>query len=544
MASDLAPALGPLQFARWMWRQLTSMRTALMLLLLLAIVALPGSFIPQRSVDSQKVEQYYLDHTTLAPILNKLGFFAVYSSPWFSAVYLLLMISLVGCIVPRVGVYARQVRARPPKAPRNLSRLPASGEFTTAASPADVMAAGRRVLTRRRISRYRIDVADGPSDTTDGTDAWAELSAEKGYLREFGNLLFHVSILVVLVGVAVTNLWGWRGKVLVTEGDGFSNTLSDYNEFSSGALFNVDHLPGFTIKVKKVTAEFRIGGTNSGSPKLFRTQGTVRNAAGTKSGYSIEVNHPLNVDGAEVYMVGQGYAPVVKVTDAKGHVVFDDAVPFLPQDATYTSSGVIKVPDAQPTQLGFQGFFIPTAVSTGNKAASQSLLPTAANPLLGLFMWKGNLGLDSGVAQSVYALDTTKMTQVKTSAGKNYRISLSPGQYTKLPGGGRIEFVELRRWVQFEVATSPFVWVPLVGVAVGIAGLMLSLSIRPRRTWIRARSTASGTVVEVGALDRVPRDELPDDLQQFLTGLRTELGEAGPAHDGPGENEPQEKSTV
>ena len=60
----------------------------------------------------------------LGPIYDRLGLFNVYTSPWFSAIYLLLFVSLVGCIIPRIGVYAKALRARPPKTPRNLAGCP------------------------------------------------------------------------------------------------------------------------------------------------------------------------------------------------------------------------------------------------------------------------------------------------------------------------------------------------------------------------------------------------------------------------------------
>ena len=66
--NEVASELRPLEFGRWAWRQLTSMRTALLLLLLLAIAAVPGSFIPQRGVDARAVQAYYLDHPKLAPV--------------------------------------------------------------------------------------------------------------------------------------------------------------------------------------------------------------------------------------------------------------------------------------------------------------------------------------------------------------------------------------------------------------------------------------------------------------------------------------------
>src|SRR5690606_37373317 len=102
-----APALSTVEFLRWIWRQLTSMRTALLLLLLLALAAVPGSLIPQRSVDRIAVERYFEQHPDLAPIYDKLGMFSVYTSVWFSAVYILLMVSLIGCFIPRIWAYWR-----------------------------------------------------------------------------------------------------------------------------------------------------------------------------------------------------------------------------------------------------------------------------------------------------------------------------------------------------------------------------------------------------------------------------------------------------
>ena len=117
------PRLGPVGWARWAWRSLTSMRTALFLLLLLSIAAVPGSIFPQRSIDAGKVADFIASNPTTGPWLDRLGFFEVYSSVWFSAIYLLLVISLVGCIVPRSRLHWHTLRAKPPRAPRNLSRL-------------------------------------------------------------------------------------------------------------------------------------------------------------------------------------------------------------------------------------------------------------------------------------------------------------------------------------------------------------------------------------------------------------------------------------
>lgn len=517
----LAPALPAGQFLRWAWRQLTSMRTALFLLLLLALAAVPGSLVPQQSVDARQVEVYKADHTIAAPILDALGMFSVYTSPWFSAIYLLLMISLIGCFVPRIAAYAKALRARPPKAPRNFDRLPQSRTYETDADPDEVLAHAAAVLRRRRA---RVDVGASERDEA----ATGEVRAETGYLREAGNLVFHVCLLVVLVGVAAGSLYGYQGAAIVSEGSGFSNTLTQYDEFSSGALFDNDSLPPFSLTLEDFTARFQLDGPQRGAPRHLEAEGTYTPEPGVgPRSYDIEVNHPLEIGGTSVFLVGQGYAPVIRVTDGNGDVAFEGTVPFLPEDGTYTSTGVVKAPDAQPTELGFQGFFLPTAVSVDDEAPV-SAFPGAANPVIGLFAYYGDLGLDKGAPQSVYVLDKDELTQMQGEDGEPLRVMLRRGEKAELPGGrGSVEFVGLRQFARFQFSSSPGLQVPLWGTVVGVLGLILSLSIRPRRMWVRTRRKGTRTVVEVAALDRVSRGDLAADVDAYVEQLTEQHPPAG-----------------
>ena len=114
--------------ARNTWRALTSMGTALVLLFLLALGAIPGALLPQRSLNAGKVDQYLAAHRVIGPWLDRLQAFDVFSSFWFTAIYVLLFISLVGCLTPRMIEHARSLRATPVAAPRNLARLPKHAE--------------------------------------------------------------------------------------------------------------------------------------------------------------------------------------------------------------------------------------------------------------------------------------------------------------------------------------------------------------------------------------------------------------------------------
>ena len=137
------------ELGRFVWRQLTSMRTALVLLLLLALAAVPGSVIPQESVDSFGARQWKDQHESLTPIYEALGLFDVYGSVWFAAVYVLLMVSLVGCILPRTKHYWTAARAVPPVAASALL------SEHTLAHP-DIERAGKDVVRRCLFSRLGV----------------------------------------------------------------------------------------------------------------------------------------------------------------------------------------------------------------------------------------------------------------------------------------------------------------------------------------------------------------------------------------------------
>src|SRR4051794_489250 len=91
VSGRVAGGIGP--HARRFWRQLTSMRTALLLLTLLALAAIPGTVIPQRGLDPVKVDDYLKNHPHLGPLLNHMSMFDVFGAPWFAAIYLLLFLS-------------------------------------------------------------------------------------------------------------------------------------------------------------------------------------------------------------------------------------------------------------------------------------------------------------------------------------------------------------------------------------------------------------------------------------------------------------------
>jgi len=468
------PTLGALGMLRWGWRQLTSMRTALFLLLLLSIAAVPGSIFPQRNIDAGRVADYIAQNPTSSPWLDRLGFFDVYASPWFSAIYLLLFVSLVGCIVPRTKVHLQALRSTPPRAPARLKRLDEHTELTTTLSPDEALEAARAVLKRKR---FRLHSHDGTS-----------VSAESGYLRETGNLLFHLALTGIIIGMAVGHLFGWRGDIILAEGDKFASSAGTYNTISPGPWVDTETLPPFVLSLDKLHVEFNeTPGRDFGKPRLFDAQTTLQSSPGApKTDENVSVNHPITVDGADIFLLGNGYTPVITVRDAKGNVLYREATPFLPQDPNYRSVGVIKVPSASPKQLGFTGFFLPTAEPTFTNGP-MSLFPDANNPEIAMSLWEGNL-FPGGAPQSVYTLNTEQMKQVLQSNGSPALFRLKPGQTKELPGGrGSITFDSVKRFAGLSVRTDPGAPISLVSAILATLGLILGLTIKRRRVFVRVR---------------------------------------------------------
>lgn len=507
------PTLGFVGWVRWTWRQLTSMRTALFLLLLLAVGAVPGSIWPQRSIDAARTADYIARHPDVGPWMDRLGLFDVYASPWFSAIYLLLFISLVGCILPRTRLHWRTIRSAPPRAPKRPERLPAHAEDMLLGTREDVLTAARVALRERR---FRVHSHDEGS-----------VSAESGYLKETGNLVFHIALVLIIIGVAVGHLFGWKGDVIIPEGATVANTFSRYDAVSPGPWVDAEDLEPFIMTVDDFEAHFEddpsLGPRQFGQPREFAAHVTTRATPDAEpEQHTIKVNDPLDVGDATAFLLGNGYAPVITVRDADGDILYTGATPFIPQNDVYRSVGAIKVPAAEPKQLGFVGLFLPTAVITEGTGPT-SVFPDAREPALALSLYEGEL-FPGGRPQSVYTLDTSQMEKVLNEAGDDAtRIWLEPGDTAQLPGDrGSITFEEVRRFAGISVREDPGKELTLVSSLLALGGLILTLTIRRRRVFVRVDDGAEpGTVaVRVGGLAKDDDDGLQERVQQVLASMR------------------------
>jgi cytochrome c biogenesis protein len=485
-----------LAYLRNTWRGLTAMRTALILLSLLALGALPGALLPQRQLNIAKVNDYITQHGWWGQLLDKLQFYDVYSSVWFSAIYLLLFISLVGCLTPRLIDYAKQMRQQPVITPRNLARLP---HHASAIVGGDVDAVVESA--RKRLRGWRMVVRDEE-------DGARGISAERGYLRETGNLLFHFALLGLVVAFAIGKLVGYSGQVaVIADGSQFCNSgLLAYDSFSPGLEVDGTQLDPFCVKVNDFTATYLPDGQANSFDTSIQYQSGADLTTNTWRPFDLKSNNPLRTAGDRVYLLGHGYAPQFTVTFPDGQQR-TKAIQWNPTDlTTMLSSGTTtfdppNTPDdaqLRKHQIAITGLFAPSAVFDGSLMSSD--YPAADNPAVAVRVYVGDLGNNSGLAQNLFTIDQSMVDQGRLvrKAMKNIKA----GQEITLDDGTKIKLDKALEFVGLQVSHDPTEIYVLVFAIMVLVGLATSLAVKRRRLWVRVTPSGEGTVVEVGGLAR------------------------------------------
>jgi cytochrome c biogenesis protein len=464
------------------------MRTALILLMMLGLASIPGSLFPQRNQNPMKVQEFFKNNPTLAQWLDKAKIFDLYSSPWFSAIYILLFISLIGCVLPRTFEHIKAIGKKPPLTPKFLDRMEGFAELDR---PVD----GTLDLAEKWLKKNRFRVRREE----------LSISAEKGYSRESGNLLFHLSLILILLAVAAGGLYGSKGETILNVGERFINTPTSYDNISFAKFQREGDMAPFSLRVLDFKAAYDV---KTNAPTDYTLQVAAANPIGSKEVLkTIKVNSPLTYGSTKVYLQANGYSPVVAIRDKSGKLIFEGAVTFLPQDGNLTSIGAIKLPDMTP-QIGMVASFLPTADRSPTRGAFSSF-PEVLDPRLLVSVWMGNLGLDSGTPQSVYRVDTSKMKRIGLKALKlNETYDF---------GEGTIAFEGYKSWVNLQIVDDPGKMYALFGAIFAILGLLTSLFTRQRRIWIKA----DGRVQIAGlAKNGVPGlDEELTALKKTLEGL-------------------------
>ena len=166
------------------------------------------------------------------------------------------------------------------------------------------------------------------------------------------------------------------------------------------------------------------------------------------------------MDGERLYLLGHGFTPHFRITFPDG-TVRDYSQPFAPEpnDPNFTSQGAVKVLDppgvtgdeVRKQQLAIVGIFAPTAFLHGGIMTSS--FPAPDNPGVAVDVYRGDLGMEGGRAQSVFSIDTSQVD--KGLLTKQARANLMVGESVTLDDGTQITFTGFNEWVSLQTSFDP-----------------------------------------------------------------------------------------
>jgi len=483
------------------WRWLTRMRTALWMLLWLGVLTAVATVVPQAPNVPSTVERWLSGEegpgAGVSQLLWRTGAFDVYGSTIFLVLLFALFLSLTACLIPRIRAWVRLVRfSRPP-----LLRA-GSGDFSTTyvtsqgadeVLDAAELVLGERIAGARRWRTRRTDGEDDAASATQDAGAPVQVAAETGlWSREGGSLSFHLSFYVLMAAIIFGQLLTFEGQRGVVEGEpGFTDAAVSYWMYAPGRWFAEDDHAGWRLDLDRFEVDWIRDplAPGAGQPTTFVSDVTVTTRDGDVSTGVVEGNRPLTIDGRKVHQLDWGYAARIIVRD--GDRVVSDGF-ALTEDRTGFFGGAVKAPSATP-DIGVELFLYPFAPD-GPEGPRLTGAPWSDAPLLLVSVWRGDLQL--GITpQFINELDVEALDL--TGVGL-----LRPGETLEFDdehGGVQIEFVELRRWVGFQVSSRPALpWLLLAGVMLSV-GLTTALYAYRRRIWVVIDRDGAGAGVGAGA---------------------------------------------
>ena len=511
------------------WRTLRSMRTAIILLLMLAAAAVVGSLIPQIPNSPQRVAAYRVDHPFWAKVFQAAGFFDAFGAWWFALITTLLFVSLVACLIPRSRAMIRAARAKPIHA-RELDAFPAFVERSVTLPP-ETAASGAADVLRRKHYRVELDAPGG------------SVAAEKGALREIGSLAFHWAFLVLLVAVIVGKGTGYVGHATIVEGYGWTDARFNYDgDLRTGRFFG-GTFSGTQIQVQDFQDDFR----TSGIPMDFSSELTLSAPDGSTEQADVRINHPVVFNGIRIYQFGFGWAPIVEVKRGD-RVLFDGPVVLGQTTAPGENPlaqpwvGFVKLSTLRP-QVAIAVRLYPDAGAYFRSLATGVPQPmTEANaPFMEYEVWRGKL-LDNSLA----SLDTRFMHQTSRGLiGKGWTVDATRGCVVSgtsdaipaslagvtCPGGGgpatlSMAFPDLRQYTTLQISRDATVpWVLAAAILI-VLGLLPALYVSRRKVWVRARPDGTGSILQVGGFALQRKDRFDEEFASVVDAVTTAAGGA------------------
>lgn len=292
----------------WIYRQLTSMRVALLLLGALALLTLAGTLLAQAPAEVRSDPGAYAEWLdSVRPryggwtgVLDTLGLFSVFSSIWFKGLLVLLSASLISCSVRNVPrLWRRATRPRMVMTGAFFERAPHRAGI---ASQADAKASLDAIRSTFRSHLFHTSIR------RDGDDV--HVCADRFRWGPFGRIVAHLSFVVILIGAALTATSGFRDE-------GFAVPV--------GETMKVGHGTDLAVRATSFSDTYYL----SGEPRDYTSSLVLYRDGKPVKSQEVRVNHPMRYEGVSFYQSFFGPSVVVRAEDTDGRVLFDRSVPML-----------------------------------------------------------------------------------------------------------------------------------------------------------------------------------------------------------------------
>jgi len=462
--------IGPLEA---LWVFFSSMKTAIVLLLILAATSIAGTIIQQNQPDEFYIKTY---GKGLYSVLKTLSLTDVYHSIWFILLMGLVGVNLAVCSINRFGIaWRRTFKPEISADPDRIARMAVSEKIACKDKVELVASKIEAALRSRGYCVIKENVCDKVA-----------IHAAKGRLSIWGPYLTHLSILVIFVGAALGGLTGFEGYAIIPEGE----RISAYYQNNSDRLKNL----GFSVELVK----FGITHDKHRNPTGYKSDLIVYDGGKQVARKVIDVNRPLSYKGVSFYQSGYGLSRLVlRITAPDGRFEKLSFAIGSRETEHGTVYGIIEDQAWKTVRLGgkkltvFVHDIVPDYVSDNRLSVSMLPLNPAAHVYVndrfpeykGLDAWK-SLGW---------------LAEPKSAKYNNYRVTVE-------------KFV---RYTGLQVAANPALPVVYAGFGLMLAGVFISFYLNYKIIRVIVEPVSEGSLAILGAQSRAESDVFDGDFRKI-----------------------------
>ncbi|RLB43227.1 MAG: hypothetical protein DRH12_03580 [Deltaproteobacteria bacterium] len=455
------------------WKTFSSVRLTIVLLILIAIASVLGTFIPQReeAVDFAR----HLNPETLR-VFQALGLFDMYHTAWFRILIGLLALNLVVCSIDRFpGVWRRFTAEPTPLRPRLFERVPQEQSLEITA-PSESVVESVEGLISSRYKRVRKKVSDSST----------YFYVDKGRYSHFGVYLVHLSVLIIIMGALLGSFYGFEAYVNIMEGDQVSSAMI------RGKMVPV--ALGFSVRCD----DFSVSFYDNGTPKEYRSDLTFLDNGKKLKSAVVRVNHPVKFRGIVFYQSSYG---VVAGDNARIRLVRKASKPEVKYVETH-SGQQIPLP-------GGEGSFVVSQIKDNFMNMGPAVLI--------------KIKPKDGKLIRFWVFQNQERIRRQFPGIFDRFPTLNPSAFS--PYTFFLDGIESRYYTGLQVSKDPGVPVVWAGFFLIIAGLFITFFTSHKRIWIRVLQREGKSEIAIAGMANKNPVGLEREIHELLEGIRASVEE-------------------